>query len=74
MADEGADRSGVANSDVSPREDVGVDEVGGMTRRRERSPASSGGDPCTVEMSERFDRIVGKGHQPVGQVAAPFLH
>ena len=47
MADEGADRSGVANSDVSPREDDGVDDVGG---RRERSSGSSGGDPCTVEI------------------------
>ena len=50
MADEGTDRPGVANSDVSPREDDGVDDVGGMSRRRERSSASSGGDPCTVEI------------------------
>ena len=48
MAGESTDRSGVANSDVSPREDDGVDDVGGMSRRRERSSASSGGDPCTV--------------------------
>ena len=51
MADEGTDRPGVANSGVSsPREDDGVDDVGGMSRRRERSSASSGGDPCTVEV------------------------
>ena len=40
MADEGTDRPGVAISDVSPRDDDGVDDVGGMSCRRDRSPAT----------------------------------
>ena len=50
MAGKGTGWPGVTNSGVSPREDDGVDDVGGMSRRRERSPASSGGDPCTIEI------------------------
>ena len=43
-ADKSADWPGVANSDVSPREDVGVVSASGISRSRGRSTTSSGGD------------------------------
>ena len=50
MADESADRPGVANSDVSPREDVGEVGASGISRSRGRSTTSSGGEPCPTEL------------------------
>ena len=50
MADESADWPGVANSDESPREDVGVVGASGVSRSLGRSTASSGGEPCPREL------------------------
>ena len=50
MADKSADWPGVANSDESPREDVGVVGASGISRSRGRSTTSSGGEPCLREL------------------------
>ena len=50
MADESADWPGVANSDESPREDVGVVGASGVSRSLGRSTASRGGEPCPREL------------------------
>ena len=50
MAHERADWPCVANSDDSPREDVGVDGASGISRSRGRSTTSSGGEPPTGDI------------------------
>ena len=50
MANESAGWPGVANSEDSPREGVGVDGASGISRNRGRSTTSSGGEPPTGDI------------------------
>ena len=54
MADEGTGRPGVANSDESPREDVGEVGASGISRSRGRSTTSSGREPCPTTTHARM--------------------